>query len=775
MNFESITRSSTAYDSYLLSKNTAFSERRNSVLQKILASAPVDETKLRTLFELLADDAELQAIEERLVLIQLYQKTVTSTQLEAFVHGTIQIAVFTDCHFLFTETPEKLMRWQTAIAHTSSELPNCPLKRDLEELTARMYRSDLYRTRTPDPHRQFSELCASKAKAYQSAQNLIRHAAEIRKANNEIMVIEQYDSPEEVQLAKTRSLLLPPIAAAKLRHGRRGEAEALVEQLMGLSLSQNVVASWQIPESKKHRVCRVLFPENELSTLVATPYERFLDVAYTSAHKEYILEHLNEESTLALAFMLEFQPMDHHSGNMGFRLCKKEPLSAYSEYTCTQHLPDGSQRTYFRIEELLLAYLKGNVDPNGEITLKNDTIKKRVKVSELISSQQHANSIKWEVLFFDNEYMMFDANNTLYYRINTPDTNDPYTIAHPPLHLVPIHSFLMTSSWAKKPLGNNLLKKMLDPERERQILAWLNGGPTKGDLRSKARLLMQSQEERIAELQQKYFNLESSPKELADILAVNTKLAIWSEIDAFVKNRNKDFAFSPRDEDEQRKEVLLSLLPKCTLRSIAALQERWQSRREYVAQCERFKTCKLEDSTKAVLSSILSSPSPQIPSTVKTRLRAECSVTKDNDKISIKKIHKELHQWMIPSYQSLACAMYPLLADTLFLLDTINCSGSVNIGSYETPLEAIIYRYLKMYATDHEIIARLQIAKDAMMTSNPKIHPMKHLQGTYLLMYSRGTTPRSLEVEHIMHTALNCHPGFYVDTSGKIDDPDDMN
>ncbi len=394
-----------------------------------------------------------------------------------------------------------------------------------------------------------------------------------------------------------------------------------------------------------------------------------------------------------------------------------------------------------------------------------------------------------KVRLYDHEYSMYSSNTVLFYRSN-PLRNicdrDPFP--YTTLHIVPIRSFLLQLQTATLPCHDHVVHKLLETECEQGLIAWLEhtivsyegqlGKEAAARLKALVFDAMARVEKKNAERQKRQLGYSICHSELCKQTVELIMEERNSELFRFIKIIMKQIK-------TQEKSILYSLFPRCSLGVLAAFKERMVNRRRYLEDCKRVAQ---GENDRDTLLEIVNRKSTPIPTTTKNTLCQETDT---------KKLLEDLAKWMVPTYRSIACAMYPLLADTLAVVEAIGAATKHAIGNFQTPLESVVYTYLQRCGGLAAICsAELRSARDQIKNKKPsiiktavgdakpcqgstsptdvfRIMPMRSLKTIYQKMKEQQVSiPLAQELEHIFTAILDGEPAFFLDTITAIHDPD---
>lgn len=310
-------------------------------------------------------------------------------------------------------------------------------------------------------------------------------------------------------------------------------------------------------------------------------------------------------------------------------------------------------------------------------------------LSALFPTRDDVKNQQFELVFYDNEYTMYESGLLLHYFANyIPDVGDkkPY-----PLHNAPVRCFLLDSAWAKKPLRKETLDKMQAMSNEEKMLPVL---------------------------------------EEAD----------------FPEDRSKE-------------------------KTILALKERWQRRKNYLKACEEFESALLQ---KDVLNSYFSHA--VIASSEKGRLQSQLQQADATDSEAMLCCKNALRRYMVPSFFSVTCSMYPLLADIMMIKESYFLREDL-LGCYYVPLESIIHKCLRRSVPSNALHHdhHLDVIGKAIQNSSSEANPSELLFQRYTKMLQEGIKiAHTAELDHIFSVIQQKVSGFWLERPYNVKDPYDF-
>ena len=200
--------------------------------------------------------------------------------------------------------------------------------------------------------------------------------------------------------------------------------------------------------------------------------------------------------------------------------------------------------------------------------------------------------------------------------------------------------------------------------------------------------------------------------------------------------------------DEQSKEAV-----------VAALKERWQRRKDYLQACKEFESAPLE---RDRLQSFFRVAEGAIVSSEKERL-----LTLLESDLSA--CRAALRPYMVPSIFSIACVMYPVLADIIAVAESIPLKENL-LGCYLVPLETIIFKYLAQYRAQHHS-SLLHKIREAICYSHTQ-NPSALLFDLYTQMKEEDIDmPDAPELDHIFTAIRQGTSGVWFARDVEVRDP----
>ncbi len=465
---------------------------------------------------------------------------------------------------------------------------------------------------------------------------------------------------------------------------RRNEEQFRREQLVEMLFKRLDVCDSIIPSAK------VEVRSDQLDHHIVSPYVHFvtLEDLATELHPR-VLERLAVDSEVALLELVALQPTDLRKENIGVRLSHTHPLASYSGCTFLdrqKYVPT----THKSIEALFLDLLQRPAGLNRTLTpIRSGQSEEPFLLSTLFPTFDDVKKQQFELVFYDNEYTMYESGLLLHYFANyIPDVGDkkPY-----PLHNAPVRCFLLDSAWAKKPLRKETLDKMQAMSNEEKMLP------------------------------------------------------VLAEAD-FPKDRSKE-------------------------KTILALKERWQRRKNYLKACEEFESAPLQ---KNVLNSYFSHA--VIASSEKAPLQSQLQQADATDSEAMLRCKNALRRYMVPSFFSVTCSMYPLLVDIMKIKES-NYFKEDSFGCYYFPLESLIHKHLRrtVHSNVFDYFPHFDAIGKAIQNSSSEANPSELLFECYTKMLQEGINiAHTAELDHIFSVIQQKVSGFWLERPYNVKDPYDF-
>jgi hypothetical protein len=463
--------------------------------------------------------------------------------------------------------------------------------------------------------------------------------------------------------------------------------------LMNESERQKLLKFFQLPWSFRlgtHQVTlEDLGPEKMLVTKRCI---HGLQLMYNLTEKPELSEHLlqqifnsiSADCELALLLTAEFQFLDYHTNNIGFELQvdEKNPCINYT-YTV-------GNDTY-SLYELARQILFGKISKEHVVTIRdpktNSTISsgKIADQGNLIPILSH-----WKVVIFDADVSMGEDNELGFAFEKSSER------LH---HMIPLRSALLATPWAQKPLKKEALNKLLDPTREQNIFTWLRA-PQEGCLQHIDKTLRQEllemfqkmiseKEYRLTEARSEDLqNRRMTWQDLVSHRCANIKYygEFWERVQKCVQH-SIDLNAETEEAEYERIKIVKTMAPKASPDQIAALQQRFESRRTYFKHYDQLKGD--VPLSKDALTSIIQHESTPLS----TPEREHFMTTLNKQEANLQNIRMQLGDRIQPSYTTIAQSMYPLLADCMVLYkQTYTKLGNWNfvmIGDIKYSIETI--------------------------------------------------------------------------------------
>lgn len=411
----------------------------SNVLSSWFSDIPVQEHALTELFLKITSLEEVQAVNinwqaaVKLISPDLYADNVDDSGRQAMLVACFQKVIFEASPLTGKEETQVLKKWDRIFSDTLTSLPKSPLRRFVEQthrlISQQITRNEL-NAKTKHIYQRYAEICADKSRAWLAASR-----------------------DTLIPIPADKRVVLLPECVVKMRKNDFAYIEALTEQIMHLSLSNAVVPLWQARRKN---------PKNSICT--ASPREHIVLYSQLSQQaREYVLQALDSDSELALHWILELQPLDHHSTNIGFVITPNKHLLSYSNCTFAMQ---ASTLTFSDATNLFLAFSTNQIKATDKLIIRSSCNNIHsisfASVEEVLLTKHNMSKIYAKVRFFDNEYMLYSSN-----------TLASFTSQSQLFHLVPFYFPIWTTEWAKKPLSPAQKEVLLDKEREDRILSFL--------------------------------------------------------------------------------------------------------------------------------------------------------------------------------------------------------------------------------------------------------------------------------------------------------------
>ena len=271
-----------------------------------------------------------------------------------------------------------------------------------------------------------------------------------------------------------------------------------------------------------------------------------------------------------------------------------------------------------------------------------------------------------------------------------------------------------------------------------------------------------------------FFDNEMSMYSGNDIALLNYKgvelhiLPVRSEI------FDKEWASLPLEEAlldklqcPKREERMLSWMmhhpdrPACL-----ALRERFERRRQFFGDCKDFTAARTDEERQALYKRLLNNKRSHIPASWRQKLLAAKSLDE---------MQEGLKQWMVPTYKNLAGAIYPLVPHVLKLGKLFASDYRRLVGSFQIPIEAVIYHYLKRQPRIGELWEQLSLAKAIFEGKSNEVDLAVQLHYLYYAMKERGNiTEYCAEIELLLEAIQSWDAFYFADIDQGISDIDDL-
>jgi hypothetical protein len=461
----------------------------------------------------------------------------------------------------------------------------------------------------------------------------------------------------------------------------------------------------------------------------------------TPDQKLKILTNMSPESERNAVMTGMLQLMDLHGNNMGVTAdgSPNDP-EINKEYKKLKDtlvtLPDGSAKA---VKDLIMDYLDFKLPPQTVFTY-SDPITKQQHTGTLtqLPELEAAFGTNWKLELFDLDKNLGESNLIQKYE------SEVY---------LPFRSDLLGTVWARAPFESKTIEKIEESlQRSEEMHAWIRNDHApiykqlgqKGTDRVKASLnpIVPTYSRAKTITSQGTDTISNIRKQFASDLTGQEHNAFWQQMEddlnsaavASAIKRNKDPATVKKIDlttwstvtIDKREAIASQLFPNLTSLQEQALAERENGCKEYLRDYKE-----LRDSTAqgaeliGLLNTYLDKKTNSLTDNRKDELRSELqSLDPNSSQQALKDFKKKIEEESVPSYFNIMKVMYPLLGDTLELMNLIYPSVHSNklLSDIGNNIDLLIYiDHIKNNPPQPE--KALQLANKLEAAINSETHP----------------------------------------------------
>ncbi len=550
------------------------------------------------------------------------------------------------------------------------------------------------------------QAAAEKGKAAVAGQEVLKNIRNVKKLKPTVK------SAHKVFLFPERGAVLKQMDA------KAREETMLVNNLFNLMAKAAVVGAFEFKKAK----------------VEAKPFVNMVllgDLLKMPKAELRVFEKLSPESEFVGVLTGEIQLLDLHSSNLGMAPELSFDVSRFTDFEL-----DGEAMS---LNNLILAYLNDDVDSMSRIRYTEDGIQHESTLDELPQELKDALEATWKFVLFDTDLAIGESNSLQFLRVTGTK-----------LHLIPLRSCLLETSWKDEPLSEATVARLLNSkERDSLVESWVEkkDAPIYRHLKPEALAYV---ERFVREKLEKYSRTKMNKQTIRQIQTrfvrdmtrpTDENEEFWQ----FIQDNSSltgDLTSDMGGAILRQKRIAAQLFPRLTLMQQEALYSRQESRNAYLNSYQAFANSATQNDAKSLreIEQFIESNPSLFSTTRRNNLQAQLegiksfseetsigwlqSYWKGSRHDQLEALRTALIEETRPTYFNLMKAMYPLLADVyelaLFAYGKER-AGSV-IGSLSYPIERVIHDVrAKAYASSHICQLALHVLEEMQKVKNPSL------------------------------------------------------